>query len=188
MTQAEFAELEARRDARRFGHCNEMGTASTMTALVEALGMSLPGTATIPAVDAARMRAAEADGRARRRARARGPAARRRSSRRRRFDNAITLLMALGGGTNAVIHLLALAGRLGVPLTLDRFDELSRRTPVIANVRPSGEHLVEHLHRAGGVPAVLRELAPLLHGDALDRHRRDAGAGLRAAPRRSTAP
>ena len=74
--------------------------------------------------------------------------------------------MALGGGTNAVVHLLALAGRLGVPLTLDRFDELSRRTPVIGNLRPSGEHLFEHLHRAGGVQAVLKELAPLLHGEA----------------------
>jgi dihydroxyacid dehydratase/phosphogluconate dehydratase len=75
-------------------------------------------------------------------------------------------LMALGGGTNAVIHLLALAGRLGVPLSLDRFDELSRRTPVIGNLRPSGDHLFEHLHRAGGVQAVLKELAPLLAGDS----------------------
>ena len=83
------------------------------------------------------------------------------------FDNAITTLMAIGGGTNAVIHLLALAGRVDVPLTLERFDELSRRTPLIANVRPSGEHLVEHLHRAGGIRAVLHELAPLLHADAL---------------------
>ena len=78
------------------------------------------------------------------------------------FDNAITLLMALGGSTNVVLHLLALAGRVGVPLSLDRFDELSRRTPVIANVRPSGEHLVEQLHHAGGVAALLKELAPLL--------------------------
>src|SRR6185503_10943583 len=82
------------------------------------------------------------------------------------LDNAITLLMAMGGGTNAVVHLLAVAGRAGVPLTLDRFDDLSRRTPVIGNLRPSGEHLFEHLHRAGGVQAVLNELAPLLHGSA----------------------
>src|SRR5207244_8590064 len=82
------------------------------------------------------------------------------------FDNAITLLMALGGGTNAVVHLLALAGRAGVPLTLDRFHELSTRTPLLANVLPSGEHLVEDLHSAGGIPAVPRELAPRLHGDA----------------------
>src|SRR6266568_2686934 len=83
------------------------------------------------------------------------------------FDNAITVLMAIGGGTNAVVHLLALAGRAGVPLSLDRFHELSGRTPLLANVKPSGEHLVEQLHRAGGIRALLRELAPLLHGDAL---------------------
>jgi dihydroxyacid dehydratase/phosphogluconate dehydratase len=75
-------------------------------------------------------------------------------------------LMALGGGTNAVIHLLALAGRAGVQLTLDRFHELSSRTPVVANILPSGDYLVEDLHRAGGIPAVLGELARLLHGDA----------------------
>ena len=74
--------------------------------------------------------------------------------------------MTLGGGTNVVIHLLAIAGRVGVPLTLDRFDELSAETPVLANVRPTGEYLVEDLHRAGGVRAVLKELEPLLHGDA----------------------
>jgi dihydroxy-acid dehydratase len=82
------------------------------------------------------------------------------------FDNAITTLMAIGGGTNAVVHLLALAGRAGVPLTLDRFHELSLRTPVLANVLPSGDYLVEDLHRAGGIPAFLGELAQLLHGDA----------------------
>ena len=164
MSQAEFTELEAAATPS-FGHCNELGTASTMTALVEALGMCLPGTSTIPAVGAARMRAAELTG-----TRAVGLAREqlRPSSilTAASLDNAITLLMALGGGTNAVIHLLALAGRLGVPLTLERFDELSRRTPVIGNLRPSGEHLFEHLHRAGGVQAVLKELAPLLHGSA----------------------
>ena len=165
MSQEEFAELEAAATPS-FGHCNELGTASTMTALVEALGMCLPGTATIPAVGAARLRAAELTG-------ARAVELAREDLRPAQIltatslDNAITLLMALGGGTNAVIHLLALAGRLGVPLTLERFDELSRRTPVIGNLRPAGEHLFEHLHRAGGVQAVLRELAPLLHGDAL---------------------
>jgi dihydroxy-acid dehydratase len=165
MTREEFDELEAAATPT-FGHCNEMGTASSMTAVVEALGLCLPGTATIPAVDAARHRAAEASGR-----RAVELAAEDlRPSRiltAQAFDNAVTLLMAVGGGTNVVLHLLALAGRVGVPLTLDRFDELSRRTPLVANVRPSGEHLVEQLHHAGGIPAVLRELAPLLHGDAL---------------------
>ena len=165
MTQEEFDQLEAAATPG-FGHCNEMGTASTMTSLVEALGLCLPGTASIPAVDAARARAAEATG-------TRAVELAREGLRPAQIltaeaiDNAITLLMAIGGGTNAVIHLLALAGRVGVPLTLDRFDELSRRTPLIANVRPSGEHLVEQLHHAGGIRAVLHELAPLLHGDAV---------------------
>jgi dihydroxy-acid dehydratase len=83
------------------------------------------------------------------------------------FDNAVTLLMALAGSTNAVIHLLAIAGRVGVDLRLQRFDEFSRRTPVLVNLRPSGEHLVEDLFHAGGVPAVLRELLPLLDGGAM---------------------
>src|SRR6266446_1040136 len=154
MTEAEFDELEAA-STTSVGHCNEMGTASTMASLVEALGMCLPGTASIPAVDAARVRAAEATG-------SRAVELAREELRPSRiltaeaFDNAITLLMAIGGGTNAVIHLLALAGRVDVPLTLDRFHELSARTPLLANVRPSGEHLVEQLHRAGGIPAVLR--------------------------------
>ena len=165
MTQAEFDELEAAA-ATPYGHCNELGTASTLAALVEGLGMCLPGTAAIPAGDPARARAAEATG-------ARAVELAREGLRPSRIvtaealDNAITLLMALGGGTNAVVHLLALAGRAGVALTLDRFDELSRQTPVLANVRPSGEHLFEDLHRAGGVGAVLRELEPLLHAEAL---------------------
>jgi dihydroxy-acid dehydratase len=165
MSTEEFTELEAAATPT-FGTCNEMGTASTMAALVEALGMSLPGTATIPAVSAARARAAEATGR-----RAVGLAVERLTPRQiltdEAFDNAITLLAAVGGGTNAVVHLLALAGRVGVPLTLDRFGEIASQTPLLVNVRPSGEHLVEQLHRAGGVPAVLHELGPLLHDDAL---------------------
>jgi dihydroxyacid dehydratase/phosphogluconate dehydratase len=128
--------------------------------------MCLPGTASIPAVDAARVRAAEATG-------SRAVELAREGLRPSRiltaeaFDNAITLLMAIGGGTNAVIHLLALAGRVDVPLTLERFHELSKRTPLLANVRPSGEHLVEQLHHAGGIRAVLNELAQLIHGSAL---------------------
>jgi dihydroxy-acid dehydratase len=165
MTELEFDELEAA-STTSVGHCNEMGTASTMASLVEALGMCLPGTASIPAVDAARVRAAEATG-------SRAVELAREELRPSRiltaeaFDNAITLLMAIGGGTNAVIHLLALAGRVDVPLTLERFHELSKRTPLLANVRPSGEHLVEQLHHAGGIRAVLNELAQLIHGSAL---------------------
>jgi dihydroxy-acid dehydratase len=164
MTHAEFDDLEAAATPS-VGHCNEMGTASSMTSVVEALGMTLPGTASIPAVDAARYRAAEATGH-RAVELARKPLRPSDILTEEAFDNAIRLLMALGGATNVVIHLLAIAGRVGVPLTLDRFDQLSRTTPVLANVRPSGKHLVEDLHRAGGVPAVLKELEPLLHCDA----------------------
>jgi dihydroxy-acid dehydratase len=165
MSEAEFDELEASATPTS-GHCNELGTASTMAALVEALGMSLPGSATIPAMHAARARAGEHTGR-----RAVELALEQlRPSQiltAEAFDNAITLLMAIGGGTNAVIHLLALAGRVGVPLTLARFDEIARTTPLIANLRPSGDRLIEDLHRAGGVPALLRELDPLLRREAL---------------------
>src|SRR5262249_12546850 len=83
------------------------------------------------------------------------------------FRNAITLLNALGGSTNAVVHLLAIAGRLGVELTLDDFDEISGRTPIVADVQPSGSHLFHDVHRAGGIPAVLAELTPLLEDDVV---------------------
>jgi dihydroxy-acid dehydratase len=165
MSAAEYEELEAAL-VPSTGHCSEMGTASTMSALVETLGLALPGTAAIPAVDARRSAIAEKAGRRAVEIAREGlrpshiltPAA---------FDNAITMLAALGGSTNAVVHLLALAGRVGVPLTLARFDQISRETPMIVNVRPSGEHLVEQLYHAGGVPAVIKELQPLLQTDAL---------------------
>jgi dihydroxy-acid dehydratase len=165
MTESEFDELEA---AARpsVGTCNELGTASTMAALVEALGMCLPGTATIPAVDAARSRAAEATG-ARAVGLARMGPAPSQILTSDAFDNAITVLAAIGGSTNAVLHLLALAGRVGVRLTLDHIHAVSSRTPLLANLRPSGDHLFEHLHRAGGVPALLLELEPLLHTAAM---------------------
>jgi len=165
MSEADYAELESCLIPSA-GHCPEMGTASTMSAVVETLGMSLPGSAAIPAVDARRAAVAEASGR-------RAVALAREGLRPSQiltaeaFDNAITLLMAVGGSTNAVIHLLALAGRVGVDLSLRRFDELSSRTPMVANVRPSGEHLVEQLFFAGGVPAVLKQLAPLLNLNAM---------------------
>jgi len=160
MTESEFDELEA---AARpsVGTCNEMGTASTMAALVEGLGMCLPGTAAIPAVDAARSRAAEATG-ARAVGLARAGPAPSQILTGDAFNNAITVLAAIGGSTNAVLHLLALAGRVGVPLTLDHIHAVSSRTPLLANIRPSGDHLFEHLHRAGGIPALLQELEPLL--------------------------
>ncbi len=166
MTQADFDELEASAKPTA-GHCSEMGTASTMTSIVEALGMCLPGTASIPAVHARRAQAAEQTGRrAVEMALSQGPKPSEVLTP-EAFDNAITLLMAVGGSTNAVVHLLALARRVGYELKLDRFHEISERTPRIVNLRPSGEHLVQQLFRAGGIPTVLKELAPLLHPGAI---------------------
>src|SRR5205823_5528357 len=144
-----------------------MGTASTMASMAEALGMTLPGNAAIPAPDSRRLALAEASGRrAVELAQAGGP----RPSdllTAQAFDNAIRSDMAIGGSTNAIIHLVALAGRAQVPLPLARFDALSRSTPLLVNLKPSGKYLMEDFFYAGGLPAVLRELLPLLHGDAL---------------------
>lgn len=133
MSESDLAELDAAL-MPSVGHCNEMGTALTMTGLVEGLGMSLPGSATVPAVASARSAYAEESG-----LRAVGLAQEglRPSAilTQAAFDNAITLLMALGGSTDAVNHLLAIAGRVGVDIRLDRFDEIARRTPVIVDVR-----------------------------------------------------
>ena len=152
LTDEEWCEIEGC-IARTAGHCTVMGTASTMTSLAEALGMTLPGSANIPAPDSRRMAIAELSGRA-----VVGhdePGLRpSRILTRAAFENAITVLMALGGSTNAVIHLIAIAGRLGIRLTLDDFDRVSRRTPCIVNVKPSGEYLMEDLFHAGGIPAV----------------------------------
>ena len=150
--------------SRSAGHCTVMGTASTMTSLAEALGMTLTGCASPPAVDSRRMMYAELSGRrivdmVREDQR---PSA---IMTREAFENAITVNMAIGGSTNAVIHLIAIAGRLGIKLELDLFDRISRRTPFLVNVKPSGEFLMEDFFVAGGVPAVMREVLPLLHGD-----------------------
>jgi dihydroxy-acid dehydratase len=150
--------------ARSAGHCMVMGTASTMAACAEALGMMLPGGAAIPAPDSRRLRLAEATGR-------RAVALAREGLRpsqimtREAFHNAIRVLHAVGGSTNAVVHLPAIAGRLGIDLPLDLFDDLSRSTPWLANLRPSGRYQMEALFEVGGVPAVMQELAPLLHGE-----------------------
>ena len=152
--------------ARTAGHCTVMGTASTMTSLAEALGMALPGTANIPAVDARRMAAAEQAGR-RIVSMVQEDLKPSQILTKQAFENAITTLMALGGSTNAVIHLLAIAGRVGVELSLEDFDRISRHTPMLVNVKPSGEFLMEDLFEAGGVPAVMREILPILHRDAI---------------------
>ena len=165
VTDEELAEVESCL-SRSTGHCMVMGTASTMAAMAEALGMALPGNAAIPAPDSRRLALAESSGRrAVEIALARGP----RPSEiltAAAFDNAIRTDMAIGGSTNAIVHLVAIAGRVGVPLPLRGFDELSRATPLLVNVRPSGKYLMEDFYYAGGLPAVLRELLPLLHADA----------------------
>jgi dihydroxy-acid dehydratase len=165
LSDEEWAEAESCM-SRSNGHCMVMGTASTMASMAEALGMTLPGNAAIPAPDSRRYALAELAGRrAVEMARDGGP----RPSQiltPEAFDNAIRADMAIGGSTNAIIHLVAIAGRAGYPLPLTRFDELSRTTPLLANVRPSGKHLMEDFFYAGGLPAVLKELLPLLHGGA----------------------
>src|SRR5881409_1213593 len=165
LTDEELCEVEVC-ISRSSGHCMVMGTASTIAAMAEALGMALPGNAAIPAPDSRRLALAESSGRrAVEMAIARGP----RPSElltADAFDNAIRADMAIGGSTNAVIHLVAIAGRAGINLPLRRFDELSRTTPLLVNVRPSGKYLMEDFFYAGGLPVVLKELLPLLHGDA----------------------
>src|SRR5262249_3174578 len=151
---------------RATGNCMVMGTASTMAALAEALGMSLPGTAAIPAPDSRRLRLAEAVGRQIVETIKQDL----RPSRiltERAFDNAVRLFLALGGSTNAVVHLPAIAGPVGLKLPVAKFDAFSRTTPLLVNVRPSGQYHMEDLFNAGGVPAVLKELTPLLHLDCL---------------------
>jgi dihydroxy-acid dehydratase len=147
--------------ARSAGHCMTMGTASTMTSAAEALGLTLPGFSSIPAVDSRHAQYASLTGK------------------RivemvwedlkpsdlltdKSFDNAITTVLALGGSTNAIVHLIALARRAGLTLTLDRFDELARRTPVLANIRPAGEFLMEDFYYAGGLSALMAELGDLI--------------------------
>jgi len=148
--------------ARSAGHCMTMGTASTMTSIAETLGLTLPGAASIPAVDANHSRMAEACGRRivdmvwddLKPSDILTPAS---------FDNAIAVLMALGGSTNAIVHLVAMAGRAGVRLNLDRFDAISRKVPLLANLRPSGsKYLMEDFFYAGGLRAVLAELKSVL--------------------------
>ncbi len=163
--EAEWSEMEDG-IARSPGHCMTMGTASTMTAIAETLGLTLPGASSIPAVDANHARMATKCG--------------------RRivemvwedltpqvilteesFENAITVDLAIGGSTNAIIHIIALAGRAGIKIELTRFDKLSRRTPMLANLRPSGQFLMEDFYYAGGLRALLGQVRDLLHLDCL---------------------
>jgi len=148
--------------ARSFGTCMTMGTASTMAAAVEALGMTLPGASSIPAADSAHSRMAVDCGR-RSVEMVWEDLTPRTIMTTEAFENSVTAAMALGGSTNAIIHLIALAGRAGAHLDLDRFDALSRRTPFIGNIRPSGEYLMEDFFYAGGLRGALSRLRDLLH-------------------------
>jgi len=179
MGEEEWCEIESC-VSRSAGHCYVMGTASTMASLAEGLGMTLPGAADIPAVDSRRMMIAEESGRrivamvneGLRPSHIMTAAA---------LKNAIRLLMALGGSTNAIVHLVALAGRLGINLPLSSFDVIATSTPFIANVKPSGKFLMEEFSYAGGVAAVLKELGPLLHLDALTATGKTLGENLKRA-------
>ncbi len=163
--EEDFCEIEAC-VSRSAGHCMVMGTASTMACLAEALGMTLPGSAEIPAADSRRLAVAEESG-------ARIVEMVREGLRPSRvltlpaLENAIRVLMALGGSTNAIIHLVALAGRLGLSLPLEKFNEISSVTPVLANIKPSGKYVMEDFFYAGGLRALMKELGSLLHQDAL---------------------
>jgi dihydroxy-acid dehydratase len=159
------------------GTCAVMGTASTMACITEALGMSLPDTAAIPAVHSERLVAAEATGKA---------AVELITSKitprdvitEKSVENAVRVLMAIGGSTNAIVHLTAVAGRLGIKLSISRFNEISDETPVLVDLKPVGEGYMEDFHAAGGMGALLRELRPLLHLDTIDVEGRTLAARL----------
>ena len=159
------------------GTCAVMGTASTMACIAETLGMSLPGTAAIPAVHSARLVAAEETGKA-----AVGLISSKLRPRQivtqKSIENALRMLMALGGSTNAVVHLAAIAGRCGVAIDFDRLNRISDETPVLVDLKPVGEGYMEDFYAAGGVGAVLRELKPLLHLDTIDVEGRTLGERL----------
>jgi dihydroxy-acid dehydratase len=148
------------------GSCAVMGTASTMAAIAEALGMSLPGTAAIPAVHADRLRAAEASGR-RAVGMIRPPLRPSRIITQRSVENALRVLLAIGGSSNALIHLTAIAGRVGVAVSLERLNALSDETPILVDLKPTGRHYMSDLFVGGGIGAVLRELKPMLHLDCM---------------------
>jgi dihydroxy-acid dehydratase len=163
------------------GTCSVMGTASTMACIAEALGMTVPGGASPPAVTAGRMRVAEHTGTV---------AVQIAKSRltidkiltEKALENAMRVLLAIGGSTNAIVHLTAIAGRVGFEVDLKALDRMGRETPVLVDLKPSGQHYMEHFDAAGGMPALLRELKPLLHLDALTVTGRTLGEELEHAP------
>jgi dihydroxy-acid dehydratase len=165
VAETEITEVEGRL-AVTAGTCAVMGTASTMACVAEALGMILPGTAAIPAVHADRLRAAEATGAAAVRLIGSNLTPDRMINA-KSVENALRVVLAIGGSTNAVIHLTAIAGRAGVDVSLERFNELSDSTPLLVNLKPVGNGYMEDFFAAGGMSALLRELEPLLHLDCM---------------------
>ena len=179
ITDEEWCEVESC-VSRSAGHCMVMGTASTMTSMAEALGMTLPGAASIPAADSRRLASAEESGR-------RAVEMAREGLRpsqiltQKAFENAIRTDMALGGSTNAIIHLVAIAGRVGIRLPLETFDQFSRSTPFITNVKPSGAYLMEDMYYAGGLPVVMKEIGSLLDLGALTVNGKTLGENISQA-------
>ena len=165
MTLADFMGAEAGM-SRSHGTCNTMGTASTMASLVEALGMSLPNNAALPGVDSRRKTLAHMTG-MRMVELVKQDVRPSQILTREAFENAILMHAAIGGSTNAVVHLLALAGRVGVPLSLEDFDRIARNVPLLVNLMPSGQFLMEDFCYAGGCPAVMKELGPLFRRGAV---------------------
>ena len=180
VSQKEILQVEGRL-ATTAGTCAVMGTASTMACIAETLGISLPGTAAIPAVHADRLRAAEASGLAAARM-IEEPILPSDLITQKSVENAMRVLLALGGSTNAIIHLTAIAGRLGVPVSLKRLNELSDTTPVLVNLKPVGSDYMEDFFYAGGMGGVLRELKPLLHLDTLSVSGQTLGERLEVDP------
>jgi len=165
MSEQEFRSVESCM-SRSAGHCNTMGTASTMASVVEALGLGLPGNASIPAVDA-RRRVLARDSGARIVELVKDEVLMSDILTRQAFENAIRVNAAIGGSTNAVVHLLALAGRIEVDLSLEDFDRNGALVPLLVNLMPAGEHLMEDFFEAGGLAAVMHQLGDLLHQDAI---------------------
>ena len=180
LDEREIGEINAKL-APSAGTCMVMGTASTMALCTEALGMMLPGGACPPAVMAERMRHAEASG-----ARAVGMAKEKLTPDRimtpAAFENALRVLLAVGGSTNAIVHLAAMAGRLGIKLDLDAFDKMGRMTPVLVDLKPTGQGYMEDLYKAGGLAEILKQIRKLMNLDALTVTGRTLGEELAGAP------
>jgi dihydroxy-acid dehydratase len=179
ITPAEFVEAEACM-ARTQGHCAVMGTASTMATMIEALGLSLPNNASIPAADARRKVLSQLSGR-RIVEMVKEELTISKILTRKAFENAIMVNAAIGGSTNFVIHLLAIAGRIGIELNIDDFDKYSQGIPLLANIQPSGENYMEDLYYSGGLPAVIKEMSSIIHNDVMTVNGKTMGENCAAA-------